>query len=398
MLFRAILALCLAAITFTPGITARESGPPLPLQLDGFPLAMSPDGASVAGVDRSGDQFCIWEIATLDAACDGELPAPVEARSVTWAPDSSAVAFSLGAANRLVDSDIYIFNAETTTLTDLTDDTGADEVSFLSPQVEPVAIDVFPAWSPDGSTLLFARTMWHDVAAPGVALMTVPREGGDPEVVAKLVDLAPLAIAGPMTWREDGRVLLATRHPNPANPANAIRLLQPDGTMTTLVDGSSDGPITDPVIASMSGDGTAVSAWSRLDFHESLWAEGTPIFFRVDVERGSATPWTDVPGVDLPDDARLLAPPVFGPNDSVAFLWRVRGGDMGISVLDASGAFRDVSEVSYIPRGFTPRNINGLSPTLQWADDGTLLVILATGGTIIPLGHEGATPAATPAG
>ena len=61
--------------------------------------------------------------------------------------------------------------------------------------------------------------------------------------------------------------------------------------------------------------------------------------------------------------------------------------------MDASGAFRHISEVAYTPSGFTPRNVNGLSPTLQWADDGTLLVILATGGTLIPLGQSQATPA-----
>ena len=312
---------------------------------------------------------------------------------MTWAPDGSAVAFSLGSSSRLVDSDIYLFDVTSGTLRDLTDDSGADSVSFLSPQEMPVAIDVYPAWSPDGTSLLFARTMWGDAGAPGVTLMTIPREGGKPETLATLDDVTPLAVAGPMAWREDGSVLLTTRHPDPANPGNAVRLLGTDGTLTTLVDGSSAGPIPDPVLASVSDDGAVASVWSRLDFNEGLWSVDTPVFFRLDIVSGTAIPWTDVPGIDLPDGARLLAPPVIGPDGAVAFLWRVKGGEMGVSMLDASGGFVMVSSVTYSPSGGTPRNVNGLTPTLQWAGDSSLFLLLPTGGRIIPLTSDGATPA-----
>lgn len=404
MLLRVLVLLIFitGATLFAPGLGAQDDAPLQPLGVDGFPLAISPDGTSVAGVDGTGAKFCVWDLATLEPVCDGDLPAPVEARSVAWAPDSSAVAFSLGSSSRFVDSDIHVFEVADGTLHNLTDDdingTGADPISVFLRSHEPFSVDVFPAWSPDSVSLLFARTHLNDEEAGGVTLMTIARDGGEPQASAVLDDVAMLGIAGPMHWREDGSIILTTTHPNPTDTSTSLRLIDPDGAMSVLVDGSADGPITDPVIASISADGAAVSAWSRLDFHEGLWAEGTPIFFHVDVESGTATPWNAYPGVDLPDDARLLAPPVFGPDGSVAFLWRVRGGDMGISVLDAAGTFRTLSEVAYTPGGFTPRNINGLSPTLQWADDGTLLLILATGGTIIPLNGADATPHATPAG
>lgn len=397
-----IIAILISAPTFAPDTAARAGAPPVPLAIDGFPLAVSPDGASIAGVDRTGQQFCVWEIATREATCDGDLPAPVEARSVTWAPDSAAVAFSLGSSSRFVDSDIYLFEVPDGSLRDLTDDdmngTDGDPISIVLRSHEPFPVDVFPAWSPDSASLLFARSTWEDEDAQTVTLMTIPRHGGAPQPFAALDDVALFGVAGPMIWREDGSVLLTTRHPNPTDTSTAIRLLDADGTLTVLVDGSAAGPIADPVLASVSNDGTAVSAWSRLDFHEGLWAEGTPVFFHVAIGSGTATPWNEYPGVDLPDDARLLAPPVFGPDGSVAFLWRVRGGEMGISVLDGAGTFRTVSPVVYTPGGPAARNINALSPTLQWADDGTLLLVLATGGAIIALEAAGATPVATPGG
>jgi dipeptidyl aminopeptidase/acylaminoacyl peptidase len=400
MRLRTLVLACILAITSLATVaSAQDDLEPVPVDIDGFPLAISPDGNRVAGVHEDGDRFCVWDIASGDAACDGILPEPVEARSVTWAPDSSAVAFSLNTPNRLVDSDIYLFEVASGTLHNLTDDdpgdTGADRVSFLAPPESPVAIDRFPAWSPDGGSLLFARTVWGDATAPGVELMTIPREGGDPATFAVLDDVAPLAVPGPMLWRDDGSILLTTRHPDPLNATNAIWLLEPDGSLTHLVDGTAAGAITDPLLASVAEDGTAVSAWSWLDFHEALWATEIPIFFRVDVESGAATPWTDVPGVDLPDRARLLAPPVFGPDDAVAFLWRIRDGGMGVSILDPNGSFRTVAEVRYMPGGPVPTGINTVSPALHWADDGTLLVLLNTGGVIIPFDAGNATPVAS---
>lgn len=388
---RFVISLVIVIIAL-PVLSAAQGDAPDRVGIDGFPLAISPDGTRLAGVDAEGGRFCVWDLTTDKAPCDGDLSAPVEARSVTWAPDSSAAAFSLGSSSRLVDSDIYVFDVASGTLRDLTNDSGADGVSFLVPQKKPVAIDQFPAWSPDGSTLLFARTMWGDPEAPGVTLMTIPREGGEPETHATLNDTAPLAVAGPMIWREDGSVLLTTRHPDPTSVSNAIRLLDADGAVTTLVDGSVRGPIPEPMLASVGKDGTAVSAWSRLDFHEGLWTEGTPVFFHVDVATGAVTPWAEMPGVRLPEGARLLAPPVFGPEGAAAFLWRMRAGAMGLSVLDASGAFQTVSSVAYTPTGATPRNVNGLTPALQWAGDGTLLLLLPTGGMIVPFDGAGATP------
>lgn len=398
---RFVISLVIVTIAL-PVLSAAQGDGPDHVGIAGFPLSLSPDGAWIAGVHEDGARVCVWDTGSLTSRCDSELPAPMEPRSLAWAPDGSAVAFSLGADNRLVDSDVYVFEVASGTLHNLTEDdpqgTDADAVSFLVPQEEPVAIDQFPAWSPDGSTLLFARTMWGDPGAPGVTLMTIPREGGEPETHATLNGTAPLAVAGPMIWREDGSVLLTTRHPDPTSVSNAIRLLDADGAVTTLVDGSVRGPIPEPMLASVGKDGTAVSAWSRLDFHEGLWTEGTPVFFHVDVATGAVTPWAEMPGVRLPEGARLIAPPVFGPEGAVAFLWWMQAGAMGLSVLDATGEYREVAPVAYAGGGPAPWGISAVDPALHWADDGTLLVVLDTGGLLVTAVPVDATPVTSPAG
>jgi hypothetical protein len=77
-----VLVMILVASLLMPGARAQRFPSPAPLDIDGFPLALSPDGASVAGVDAAGGQFCVWNLATLEPTCDGDLPAPIEARSV----------------------------------------------------------------------------------------------------------------------------------------------------------------------------------------------------------------------------------------------------------------------------------------------------------------------------
>jgi len=105
------------------------------LAIDGEPVTLSPDGRWVAG--RGPEQeFCVWEIETLDAVCDGQDLA-IRPESIAWAPDSSAVAFALEAAKFLIDSDIYVFEVADRELNNLTDD-GIEEVDLLGDDVDAV--------------------------------------------------------------------------------------------------------------------------------------------------------------------------------------------------------------------------------------------------------------------
>jgi WD40 repeat protein len=393
-----LLLLAIAVLLFPEMASARQETGKLRVEIAGFPLSLSPDGTRIAGLDAVGHAFCVWDVDSLEAVCDGEIPDVVEPQSVAWSPDSTAVAFSLGAVNHLVDSDIYVFDALAGILHNVTDDDqgiGADDISFIRPQVIPVAIDRFPAWSPDGQSIIFARTVWGDDKAPGITLMTVPRSGGEPAELAPIAAAAPLAVVGPMSWREDGSILFSTRHPNPRDEQNALWRLEPDGQITRILDGTPGGGITEPILADIAADGVSASVFSRLDLLDNLGRSDSKIFFHVDLASGMTMLWDDYPGVALKEDAVLLAPPVFGPDTSVVFLSHTPDGEMVLSVLDPAGTFTDIASVEYEPGRRPAVGTSGVNPTVNWASDGTLLVILATGGVLLT---DGALPAVTVTG
>jgi hypothetical protein len=398
MLLRSLLAtLATILLLFPSQVSARQDLEKTLVEIDGFPLSLSPDGSWIAGLDTEGRAFCVWNVDSMEPSCDGALPDLVETTSLAWSPDSTAVAFSLGSVNRLVDSDIYVFEAASGTLHNLTDDdpgnTGADEVTLITPQEGIVAIDRFPAWSPDGDSLVFARTLWGDADAAGVSMMTIPLAGGEPEERAVIEASAALPVVGPMIWRADETILFSTRHPDPQNEMNGLWMLQPGGSLTRLLDGTAGSGITEPVIADIATDGQQASVYSRLESLESL-GQAPGIFFHVDLDNGTATPWEDYSGVALAEEAVLFAPPIFGPENAVALLFRTPNGDMTLSILDPNGDFQDVASIDYQIGRPPSVGTNGVQPTVIWAQDGTLLVILATGGTIIATESPAGTPGA----
>jgi hypothetical protein len=207
----------LIGMSVGPAVAQSESGAGWQVvdervvDIEGAPIALSPDGQWIAGTGPN-DDVCVWDVATLEPTCDGERLGGVIPRSVTWAPDSTAVAFSLDAPRMLRDSDVYVFEMETGTVENLTNDdpdgTGADDIGFGDDAATgPVPIDLYPSWSPDSQEIVFARTMWSLDDDPGTTLMTMPRAGGEPEELLVLAPPSPMIVNGPMIWQDDDSIL-----------------------------------------------------------------------------------------------------------------------------------------------------------------------------------------------
>ena len=94
------------------------------LDVEADHVVLSPDGEWIAGMGP-GESICVWNVATLTPACAGE-GLPIRAEAVTWAPDSSSVAFALDGTLLGWESDTYLFERGRGELRNLTDDHHGD--------------------------------------------------------------------------------------------------------------------------------------------------------------------------------------------------------------------------------------------------------------------------------
>jgi hypothetical protein len=329
-----------------------------PVDLDGTPVALSPDGAWLAGIGP-GQQLCIWSVATLEVdACD-TTPLPIYADSVTWAPDGTAVAFSLDAFRLLEESDIHVFERATGASITLTDDGLEGSIMDLSDEVVPV--DVMPAWRPDASSLVFARTVWG-IGAVSTELMEIDRAGGEPSRLHVVSTDAPLAIVTPMFPMADGALLYSALPPDRDDPVTGIWRLDASGEADQVVPGTTADAFPRPVIAdALELDGTSrIAGFSAHAM--GTFAFDAPIAFTLDLGTSALTPLAGEPGL-------VPGPATFAPDGSatLAVLMGVRDqvviagdGDTQVVVLDPAGLER-TGGITFF-----------LAPS--WAASGTVLV------------------------
>ena len=299
------------------------------IKVDGQPVAISPDARWIAGIGPDAN-FCVWEVETLDPTCDGEELA-VQPETIVWAPDSRAVAFSLEAAKYFVDSDIYVFDVEKGELADLTDDGENGPIGFeTDPARGPVSLDIYPAWSPDSSQLLFSRTNWN-AENRATTLMTIDRAGGEPELLFTLAPPEPLIIYSPMYWLGDDSILFSVWHADPDNGQNGIWKRSPSGKLTKVLAGDSTAQVPMPRITSVTEDGRIATVFSAI-LQAQYGAEGTSkVYFVVDLQTGDAIDVLPTVGQNVTDtltvDAQVVSLPARLSADDKQVVYAVRQGN-----------------------------------------------------------------------
>ena len=188
----------------------------------GQALSLSPDGrwvalARLAPVEErdTADEICAYPIVTREApTCVDYTGAPIAADSVAWSPDSTRFVFTEDLPRRLVDPDIWVFDRDDATITDLTDD--GVEGDVIDATGAPL-IDVAPAWSPDGEQIAFARSVNTPFGGTGAQDTTIQRisaDGGEPTEVTTVSDQW-LAVYAGIRWLPDDTILYSVDQPDP---------------------------------------------------------------------------------------------------------------------------------------------------------------------------------------
>lgn len=345
-------------------------------------LSLSPDGGSLLVWKKPG-VLCINDAASAKEKLCAKLKSrKIDLRSVAWSPDSARVAYTENVYQYLYESDIWVMEVETGKLTNLTDD--EVEGNFLEPEssAKKAQLDAIPAWSPDGKTLVFART-----AGPRreTALYTVPAVGGKPKKLVTVAREEPFTVWYNMRWSDDGQhIYYAVRHVQKENPENGIWVVRSDGRDPRQLlrsDPERDIPL---LIGMWAGGSKAVVYYEAAAY---TYASGTINLWEVvDLRTGAARPVREAPKDTSqprgPDNV-VLSPDGF----TLLYVERTAGGARRLIARNVAGGSDRVLLTDQGEGYFGAYGGNALG--LAWAENNSVYVGVAPGsGILLRLGTK----------
>jgi hypothetical protein len=227
-----LLLALLTSLSISPGALAQHVPGAQPYAAEHHPrlVGLSPDGTLVAGLD--GNRLCTFAVpAGTVLGCADLKPQQiaVDEESIAWAPDSKLLVFSEPAFRDADDSDLWHFDAATGEIINLTDDgfEGALPVPASNQAGHEVDVDVAPAWSPDGRSIAFSRTVISPTtgATPN-ELWRLDLATGDTVKIATIDPEVAGVLAYGLVWSPDGATLYASyRYPDSDTPGNGIHAI-----------------------------------------------------------------------------------------------------------------------------------------------------------------------------
>ncbi|MGH2549069.1 MAG: TolB family protein [Thermomicrobiales bacterium] len=280
-------------------------------------LELSPSGELVAGINDD-EELCSFEVPSGDEiACVDvrQQKISVDFESISWAPDSSAFVFSVPAFAYFTDGDLWMFDANTGDLNNLTDDGIEGKLPLTGDLAagEVMNVDVAPVWSPDGASIAFSRsiiTAETGLDAPN-ELWVLDVASGDAKRVATVDENSIGVLYYGLLWSPDGQMLYATYNfysdVDPDHDASGVHAIDLATGEDTLITGrSSDFRDDVPTVMSISPDGkTLVVCFA--DYVLSAQRSGTGGYALLSTADGSLTP-VDPPADIDPDQAFAITP------------------------------------------------------------------------------------------
>lgn len=220
--------------------------------------SLSPDGKWLVAWSR--DEVCIHSTDTLTKqSCAAFQVWPA---GIAWSPDSKRIAFTENSPHYFLESDLWTMDVRTGDLSNLTDD-GVDG-DIIPEKQSDFELDVMPLWTPDGKSLVFARTGYTEGKCDGTALYTIPEEGG---IARKLVTVSndlPLVITTPMHWAAAGTELIYTYSGHAFdNPSNGVWVVDRNGYNPTQIL-AADNPMPRLMVMGASDEASRATVYSEM--------------------------------------------------------------------------------------------------------------------------------------
>lgn len=172
-------------------------------------LSLSPDGKWLLGLTQ--DSICIYETATMAEKTCASWKTTLDPNGIAWSPDSTKVAFTENLTT-LTESDLWVFDITSGILSDLTDDHLEGDISTSLQRGQSTTKDIYldslPAWSPDGKSIAFIRSIYGSTKKTIICL--IPAGGGQVTEILIADGEHSLAVWRGMRWTPDGKKIIFT--------------------------------------------------------------------------------------------------------------------------------------------------------------------------------------------
>ncbi len=348
------------------------------IEIDGVRIiSLSPDGTTVvAGKPMAGfehGELCTFDVAMLaEKACAdlSGLVAGLRTEDVVWSPDSTKIAFAERSFITFQDGDLWVMDAASGELTNVTDDGVEGGVSLLNPpdpDITEYFFDVNPAWSPDGQSIAFSRSTWRDGDWQGNEIAVVPIAGGTPRTIAQVTPDVPGVVYFGIDWQSDGsRLFYNVNYPDTSDRRNGIWVMDTDGQNARQVAGTTDSELGPPSVVQVAPEGDRLLAFYVAAAAQN--AQRGPHYAIVDAASGEATPLT-IQDPDAPEFAFAGLATLSPDGSKVLYVSRQTEPENQVFLRDLPDG-DEVRLVDGLSRAFTVAY--GLVPT--WASDGSVLM------------------------